>query len=277
VDAQKVTGAIDPAGRPPLRSARLEPENAMPTDASPAPSNSLPNRVLNGPHYKGFVLAVTKAVRANNYLEIGVRDCANFGPIECASIGVDPNFTIKFDPMQQKPSMHLFQLTSDEYFRDHDPRDLFGAPVDVAFLDGLHLFDFLLRDFINTEKVCHAGSVVMLDDCLPANIEMTEREHQPELRKDIGLASWWTGDVYKVVSVLREYRPDLELMPVNVSPTGSIVIQGLDPRSTVLADAYDEIIARFDTQALPTAEEFEAYWAVNMPRMMDNALATLQR
>jgi hypothetical protein len=194
-----------------------------------------------------------------------VRDCSTFGPIECASIGVDPNFTIKFEPMRQKPSMHLYQMTSDDYFRDHDPRAIFGGPVDVAFLDGLHLFDFLLRDFINAEKVCHEKSVILLDDCLPINLEMTEREHRPTLRKDQGVAAWWTGDVWKVVSVLRQYRPD------------SIVVTGLDPKSTVLSDAYDEIIARFDSQAPTTPEEFEAHWAVNASTSMESALNLFRR
>lgn len=249
----------------------------MPSDAAPLTPTAPQRKRLDGPLYKGFVLAVTKAVRAQNYLEIGVRDCSTFGPIECASIGIDPNFAIKFNPLQRKPAVHLFQITSDDYFRDHDPRDLFGAPVDVAFLDGLHLFDFLLRDFINTEKVCHAGSVVLLDDCLPVNIEMTERDHRPTLRKDQGVAAWWTGDVYKVVSVLREYRPDLTITPVNVAPTGSIVVTGLDPASTVLSDAYDEIIARFDTKTEPTPQEFEAYWAVNAPQTVESALNALRR
>ncbi len=248
----------------------------MSTDA-PATATVSPRKRLDGPLYKGFVLAVTKAVKAESYLEIGVRDCSTFGPIECASIGVDPNFTIKFEPMRRKPSMHLYQMTSDDYFRDHDPRAIFGGPVDVAFLDGLHLFDFLLRDFINAEKVCHEKSVILLDDCLPINLEMTEREHRPTLRKDQGVAAWWTGDVWKVVSVLRQYRPDLTLTPVNVSPTGSIVVTGLDPKSTVLSDAYDEIIARFDSQAPTTPEEFEAHWTVNAPTSMESALNLLRR
>lgn len=242
------------------------------TDQAAAQSTVPPRKRLDGPLYKGFVLAITNAVKAKSYLEIGVRDCSTFGPIECASIGVDPNFTIKFEPMRKKPAMHLYQLTSDDYFRDHDPRDIFGAPVDVAFLDGLHLFDFLLRDFINAEKVCHEKSVILLDDCLPINLEMTEREHRPELRLDQQVAAWWTGDVWKVVSVLRQYRPDLTLTPVNVSPTGSIVVTGLDPNSTVLADAYDEIIAQFDSQAPTTQDEFEAHWAANAPQTIASAL-----
>ena len=36
--------------------------------------------------------------------------------------------------------------------------------MDLAFIDGLHLFEFSLRDFMNVEKLAHPGSVVVFDD-----------------------------------------------------------------------------------------------------------------
>jgi hypothetical protein len=93
--------------------------------------------------------------------------------------------------------------------------------VDVAFLDGMHLFEYLLRDFIHTERVCDRNSVILLDDCLPVNIEMTDGERRPDLRKDAELASWWTGDVWKVVEILRELRPDLRIVSTCSSPAAS--------------------------------------------------------
>jgi len=107
--------------------------------------------------------------------------------------------------------------------------------------------------------------VILLDDCLPINLEMTERKHRPELRKDTAIAGWWTGDVWKVVSILREYRPDLRIIPVDVIPTGSIVVSNLDPSSTRLADAYFEIVDRYAALMLD-AKGFEAYWQTNAPR-----------
>jgi hypothetical protein len=136
--------------------------------------------------------------------------------------------------------------------------------VDVAFLDGMHLFEYLLRDFINVERACDRNSVVMLDDCLPINIEMTERTSRPELRKDRQIAGWWTGDVWKVVSILRELRPDLRITPIDVIPTGSIVVTNLDPTSTVLYDRYFDIVEQHRGVEF-TPESFEAYWKTNAP------------
>jgi hypothetical protein len=231
---------------------------------------------LNGPAYRLLVQRISQLKPARNYLEIGVHNGSTIQFIDCPTIGVDPKFVLKYQPVGNKPVCHLYQMTSDDFFRDHDPRKIFGSPVDLAFLDGLHLFEFLLRDFINTERVSSKDSIILMDDCLPRNLEMAERDHQPDLRKNKEFAGWWTGDVWKVVNVLREYRPDLRLMPVDVVPTGSIVVTNLDPTSTVLSDRYDEIMSRFLNLAL-TEESFEAHWATNAPMPANDSLSALRK
>ena len=232
--------------------------------ATPSADVAPCRKSLAGPAYRQFVWDVVRLKNARNYLEVGVRDGVTLVNVECPSIGVDPEFVFNRNPMGKKRILHLYQMTSDEYFRDHDPRAVFGAPVDVAFLDGLHLFEYLLRDFINVERVCGRSSAVLLDDCLPINIEMTERTPRPDLRKDRQIAGWWTGDVWKVVSILREYRPDLRITPVDVIPTGSIVVTNLDPGSTVLNDRYFEIVDKHRGVDF-TPESFDGYWAANAP------------
>ena len=235
------------------------------TDATTAPSAASPSRkTLRGPAYRDFVRGVVEAKAARNYLEVGVHNGSTLALIERPAIGVDPNFVFDRNPMGKKRVLHLFQMGSDEFFRDHDPRAIFGAPVDVVFLDGMHRFEFLLRDFMNAERVCDRNGVILLDDCLPVSLEMTERVHRREARQDQELAGWWTGDVWKVVTILREYRPDLRITPVEVVPTGSIVVSNLDPGSTRLSDAYFEIVDRFAPIELDAAS-FDAYWAANQP------------
>jgi hypothetical protein len=242
------------------------------TDAQPPPATT--RKSLTGAPYRDFVRLVTLLRRARSYLEIGVHNGSSLALVECPSIGVDPKMVFDRNPMGSKASLHLYQLTSDDYFRDHDPRAVFGGPVDVAFLDGLHLFEFLLRDFINTERVCAPESLILLDDCLPLNVEMAEREHRPEQRQDKAIAGWWTGDVWKLLWVLGEYRPDLVLTPVDVRPTGSVVVTGLDPSSTRLSEAYDEILERFVGVAM-TDEKLEAHWSRFTPLAMPVAVKRL--
>lgn len=199
-----------------------------------------------GPLYREYVAEVVKKKCARNYMEVGVREGFCITNISVPSIGIDPFFQFACNPIAAKKVLFLFQMSSDEFFRDYDPRALFGHDVvDVTFLDGLHQFEFLLRDFINSERVSGKDSLILLDDCLPVNVEMTERRHIPDLRKDRNLAGWWTGDVWKIIPILKKYRPDLVTIPFDTPPTGNIMVTNLDPNSTVLRDNYHNIVREF--------------------------------
>lgn len=236
----------------------------MENELAPLAAAAPPRKPLVGPTYRTFIWELLRRKNARNYLEIGVRDGGTIVNAACPTIGVDPNFVFRVSPTGKKRALHLFQMTSDEFFRDYDPRAILGAPVDFAFLDGLHQFEYLLRDFINTERCCNRDSVILLDDCLPVNIEMTERVHTRATRVDVEIKDFWTGDVWKVVSILRKYRPDLRITPVDVQPTGSILVSNLNPDSTVLYDRYFEILDAFANLEL-TEAVFDAYWTENAP------------
>lgn len=228
-------------------------------------TSSIPSRKpLVGMAYNQYIHELLKKRNARNYVEIGVRAGVCLAGAECPTIGVDPQFMFDRNPVGKKSALHLFQMTSDSFFSRYNPRNILGESVDVAFLDGLHQFEYLLRDFINMEKHCDRNSLILLDDCLPLNIEMTERIHRPAGRLDQEISGWWTGDVWKVVSILREFRPELRIVPVDVRPTGSIGISNLDPGSIVLENSYFEIIDRYHDLVL-TEEVFESYWAANKP------------
>jgi len=64
----------------------------------------------------------------------------------------------------------------------------------------------------------------------------------------------WTGDVYSIIAVLARYRPELIVIPVNTTPTGLLLVLGLDPQDGTLADHYREILAEHrqpDPQPVP--------------------------
>ena len=216
-------------------------------------------KMHTGPSYRAYILELLKRKSARSYLEVGVRDGGTLALVECPSIGVDPHYVVDRNIIGTKKKLFLFQLTSDEFFREYDPRMLLGSPIDVVFLDGLHQFEYLLRDFMNSEVVCHRDSLIMLDDCLPNNVEMTERSFDPDARENREIAHWWTGDVWKVVPILRKYRPDLHLVAADTEPTGNICITNLDPGSRVLRDNYYRIIAEFMKISLDDAT-LEAFY-----------------
>ena len=180
--------------------------------------------------------------RPRTYLEIGVRTGTSLALSRTRSIGVDPFFKI------DKPihcDVQLVKATSDAFFADDAPLAHFdGVPVDLAFIDGMHLSEFALRDFSNIEPFMADTGVVVFDDVLPRNGLEAARDRKTES---------WTGDVYKVVEMLRRRRPDLVVLLVNTATTGTAVVLGVDQASTILKDAYaeeEQYLLRPDPQTL---------------------------
>jgi len=136
------------------------------------------------------------------YMEIGCRNGRSFEPVRGKTIAVDPFFKITTNVIGQKPALMCFQQTSDAFF-ESNVLDALNAKLSFSFLDGMHLMEFLLRDFINAERNSHAGGVIAMHDCCPFDYEMTTRN------VDDAPASAWTGDVWKLIPILQKYRPDL--------------------------------------------------------------------
>jgi hypothetical protein len=194
-------------------------------------------------YYLNFLRQVHTLLEPEHYLEIGVRDGGSMSQARCHSVGVDPAFVIDKEINCQ---LRLVRTTSDEYFTRPDPLEATGGNrFDLAFIDGMHLFEFALRDFINTERYCSPRSVIIFDDILPRSVDEAARERHTMA---------WTGDVYPLVDVFARYRPDLTVIPVGTTPTGLLLVLGLDPSNTVLSDNYDRIIAECrkpDPQPVP--------------------------
>jgi hypothetical protein len=187
--------------------------------------------------YFALLERLHERLRPRTYVEIGVHMGRSLGRVRVGtqSIGIDPNPRVE-DPSVEEAS-RIFRLASDAFFRKHDLRsELGGLPVDFAFIDGMHLFEFALRDFMNLERYCSEQSVIMFHDCYPR-----ERVHAERERQSVA----WCGDVWKLIPCLREQRPELNIAAIDVRPAGMGIITGLDPDSSVLSDSYDEIEARY--------------------------------
>jgi hypothetical protein len=64
--------------------------------------------------------------------------------------------------------VQLVRATSDDFFDRADALAHFGGtPVDLAFIDGMHLSEFALRDFVHTAPHMGTAGVVVFDDMLP--------------------------------------------------------------------------------------------------------------
>ncbi len=144
------------------------------------------------------------------------------------------------------PVLFVFRGDGATFFARHDPRMILGGPVDLAFLDGLPLFEATLRDFCNLERVCRPGSVVLINNCLPVDGAMAGRDPEDHVRRAASAhPDWWTGDAWKLITILQTYRPDLTLCAFDAQPSGLLAVTGLDPTSGVIAERYQSIVAEF--------------------------------
>jgi tetratricopeptide (TPR) repeat protein len=202
----------------------------------PAAHSGLASISMPGISYLAWLELLYQFLKPATVIEIGVSQSASLAriPAPTVAIGIDPSPSVVF-PLQTET--HLYVETSDQFFQCRDvPSLLRDHPVSIAFIDGLHLFEQALRDFIHLEKLCGSKSVILFHDTVPLN-ELTQRRRSE--------THFSTGDVWKVVLCLKEYRSDLEIFTVATPPTGLTIVVGLDPFSTVLADRYQEAVAKF--------------------------------
>jgi hypothetical protein len=179
-----------------------------------------------------LLIELHEVLKPRTYLEVGVHVGKSLALSRTRTIGIDPMFAVD---REIECDVQLARTTSDEFFARTDPLAFFeGQPIDLAFIDGMHLAEFALRDFMNVEKYMSPTGVILLDDMLPRNALEASRERQ---------TSAWAGDVFKVQDILLRLRPDLTIIPINTAPTGTVLVLGLDPTSTVLEEHYEQELA----------------------------------
>ena len=177
-----------------------------------------------------FLVRVHQLVKPRFYTEIGVEYGNSLRLADCPALGIDPapQLTVPLSPQHQ-----LSLTTSDDFFMLTDAASKL-QPIDLSYIDGMHQIEYALKDFMHIELYCHAGSVVIVDDIYPAHALQGERIRQ---------SRFWTGDVWKIIKILTDVRPDLILLPLDTSPTGSLLILGLDPHNRQLWDKFDVLMA----------------------------------
>jgi len=188
-------------------------------------------------------------------LEIGVFEGASLSRVRppTVAIGVDPNPKV-IHPL--KAETHIFPETSDHFFARRGLDGLLdGRPLGIGLIDGLHLYEQALRDFINLERCCGPRSVILLHDTVPLDEATQSRACN---------TGFHTGDVWKTVLCLRHYRPDLDVFTIATAWSGLTVVTRLDPASRVLAERYEEAVARFIETPFSTVD-----------RRLEEALGTL--
>lgn len=126
------------------------------------------------------------------YLEIGVNTKRNnFDHIPCKfKVGVDPN--PKAEANFILPSDEYFELMLESHKADMHP------DFDLIFIDGLHEWSQVKRDFDNALQALSPEGFIVLHDCNPV------KEIYSFFPRN-GLRGVWNGDCYKFILTLIGY------------------------------------------------------------------------
>ena len=192
-------------------------------------------RLLPGMQYTAWLQWFHRNLNPRNYLEIGVNTgrSLQYALSGTPCIGIDPSPVLEY-PLNDK--QQLIETTSDDFFANNNVENLFGK-IELAFIDGLHHYDQVLKDFVNVEKHSDKDTVVLLHDIYPVVPETATREWN---------TFYWAGDTWKFMHIINKYRPDLTIRTIPTFPTGLGFVNNLDANSTVLEDNFETILAEFN-------------------------------
>jgi hypothetical protein len=140
-----------------------------------------------------------------SYLEIGVNTPEqpgyNWSGVEVElKHGVDPNVNT------------TFRVTSDEFFEKY-----IKQKYDIVFVDGLHLFEQVYKDIINSLDNLNENGTIVVHDTNPIE-EITQRRERA--------SDAWHGDVWKAILKLRLENPNVEIDTVETDEGCTIIRKG---------------------------------------------------
>ncbi len=203
-----------------------------PTGNPDYPDGPDENLIQGQQDYLTLLQHVHEKLQPGFYLEIGIRHGASLALAQGDALGIDPA------PAIDRPlpaSTRILQATSDDFFEFGAER-LFQPAPDLVFIDGMHLFVYALRDFMNVERHAKPSTLVIIDDIFPNHPVQACRVRRSRV---------WTGDVWKLFVCLSQERPDLILLPLDTRPTGLLLIAGLDNTHRGLWEEYNPLVNRY--------------------------------
>jgi hypothetical protein len=138
-----------------------------------------------------------------NYLEIGSQFGYTLEAIKSVQrVGIDPK------PMHRRTNLPIglksLKLTSDQYFASIKNTN---TKFNFIYIDGLHTFEQVYKDFVNSYNHITSNGYILLDDVIPvdafsAGIDQKRAVH---FRNKAGNSSRaWQGDCFKLLVLLSE-------------------------------------------------------------------------
>jgi len=185
--------------------------------------------LLSGPHYTEVLRRAHEAIQPAVYIEIGVDEGTTLRLAHPSTqvIGIDPCPRLT---VPARANTKIFQMASDEYFANNSP-----PQAQMAFIDGMHQFEQVLRDFQNLERTMDPQGTIFVHDVVPLDERTAARERK---------TTFWSGDVWRFLLILRNHRPDLRVEVLNCPPTGLARIANPNPHYRWPAIDVDSYLKR---------------------------------
>lgn len=203
----------------------------------------------------------------SGYIEIGSRTGSSLTLSRSPSIAIDPFFQLRTDPMGGKELCLLFQEKSDDFF-SRGLVEKIGFQCELAFIDGMHLFEYALRDFLNIERASADDALFLFHDPLPWTFRMAGRNN-----RSLGRGEAWTGDIWKLAHIFVEFglRDSVKLLTSH--PSGLLALVSPDSHKIdVLRENYNEICAKW--RSIEFSEStVGAFYNLNIFEKPENFLA----
>ncbi|MBV8251062.1 MAG: class I SAM-dependent methyltransferase [Chitinophaga sp.] len=190
----------------------------------------------------------------NTYLEIGVFIGANFFPIKAPKkIAVDPDYKFNWFKKLKRAIQYpcnfrasYYKIESDRFFEKEAIKLFNDKKIDVCLVDGMHQYDFALRDVENALKYLSDGGVIIMHDCNPANATAASTFEQWKAR---GCKDNWNGDVWKSILHLRSMRDDINVFVLDCDFGLGIVTKGKQEKPLSFTQQQIEQLTYADLEA----------------------------
>lgn len=205
---------------------------------------------------------IKKKKKKVNYFEVGVQTGFCFFKIKAdRKIAVDPNFIIKttkrIKAYIKNPSNFnnsFFELTSDDFFEQQEAHIKKIGGIDVIFIDGLHLYEQVVKDIENSLKFLNKGGVILVHDCNPLSEPASVRAYTSEEAAVLvgHHPQWinqWNGDVWKAIVQLRAERKDLNIAVINSDHGVGIIRPGTPEKAFTFEAGKMETLTYADLDA----------------------------
>jgi hypothetical protein len=154
--------------------AQAEFQAALALDPDSDATGELAKLRWPGRGYLVWLQHLQAALSPKTYLEIGVEQGHSLATAR--PIGIDPRPRLSTKLVAET---EIFTETSDEFFAQRRLNSLLdGKSLDLVFIDGLHLFEQVLKDFTNVEKHCGNSS---REKCFAQRADSAKSISQPAL------------------------------------------------------------------------------------------------